>query len=312
VAEYASIWRATLVDKAASTLARNDTALRCHILPAWGDHRLDEVTSLQVQLWLAKLVTTPLSRSGAPMAPAGATRTLRIFSGMLQAAAQTDDTWLKANPARGVRAPKETTPERPFFTPDGLQRVADEIDPRYRALVLFAGYSGLRFAELTALQVRDINPLRGWVQIQRSLTEVAGRLVPGDTKSAAGRRRVGLPALIIEAIQPNLEGKSPTDLVFTAPHGGPLRRTLFASRFWRPALEKAGMPPAGLHSLRHTAATTALAAGASLRECADRLGHANPALTIRLYSHVAPETYEATTRRLDDVARRAAELRASS
>ncbi len=165
VAEYASIWRATLVDKAASTLARHDTALRCHILPAWGDHRLDEVTSLQVQLWLAKLVTTPLSRSGAPMAPAGATRTLRIFSGMLQAAAQTDDTWLKANPARGVRAPKEKTPERPFFTPEGLQRVADAIDPCYRALVLFAGYSGLRFAELTALQVRDINPLRGWVQI---------------------------------------------------------------------------------------------------------------------------------------------------
>lgn len=157
------------------------------------------------------------------------------------------------------------------------------------------------------MQVRDVNPLRGWVQVERTLTEVAGRLVPGDTKSASGRRRVGLPAVIIEAVRPNLEGKSPTDLVFTGPRGGPLRRTLFASRFWRPALEKAGLPPAGLHALRHTAATTALAAGASMRETADRLGHANPSLTLRLYSHVAPETYDGTTLRLDELARRAAE-----
>ena len=44
-----------------------------------------------------------------------------------------------------------------------------------------------------------------------------------------------------------------------------------------------------LHSTRHTWATFALQAGKSIRWVADQLGHADPALTLRVYAHILPQ-----------------------
>jgi len=295
VAEFVPIWRATLIDKSPATSARTDSALRAHIVPEWGERRLDQITTLQVKQWVARLVTDD------GLAATSATRMLRILSAMLQVAAE-DHGYLAANPARGVRPPRARTPERRFLTVAELHRVADSIDPRYRSLVLFAGYSGLRFAELTGLRVRDVNPQQGWVRVEHTLTEVAGRLHEGGPKSAAGRRSVSLPPTIMAAIASDLAGKGPDDLVFRSPEGGPLRRTLFAARYWRPALQRAGLPPAGLHTLRHTAVSIWLEAGASLREAQARAGHSSGALTLSIYGHVTPDAYAATTARLEQLA----------
>lgn len=40
-----------------------------------------------------------------------------------------------------------------------------------------------------------------------------------------------------------------------------------------------------LHQVRHYAAAELLAAGVDVRTIADRLGHSDPALTLRVYSH---------------------------
>ncbi len=47
--------------------------------------------------------------------------------------------------------------------------------------------------------------------------------------------------------------------------------------------------PLKLHCTRHTWATMALAAGKSVRWVADQLGHADPALTLRVYAHAMPQ-----------------------
>jgi len=60
------------------------------------------------------------------------------------------------------------------------------------------------------------------------------------------------------------------------------------SRVWerlRRRAQKEGVRPFKLHSTRHTWATFALAAGKSVRWVADQLGHADPALTLRVYAH---------------------------
>jgi integrase len=43
------------------------------------------------------------------------------------------------------------------------------------------------------------------------------------------------------------------------------------------------------HDLRHFAATQAIAAGIDVRTVAGRLGHADPSITLRVYSHVLAE-----------------------
>jgi integrase len=60
------------------------------------------------------------------------------------------------------------------------------------------------------------------------------------------------------------------------------------SRVWerlRRRAQKEGVRPFKRHSTRHTWATFALAAGKSVRWVADQLGHADAALTLRVYAH---------------------------
>ena len=51
----------------------------------------------------------------------------------------------------------------------------------------------------------------------------------------------------------------------------------------------AGVPVAHLHDLRHLHATTLLLAGVPVHVVAARLGHADPAITLRVYAHVIRE-----------------------
>jgi integrase len=49
------------------------------------------------------------------------------------------------------------------------------------------------------------------------------------------------------------------------------------------------LPPARLHDLRHVHATTLLLAGVPVHVVANRLGHADPSTTLRVYAHVLRE-----------------------
>jgi integrase len=51
----------------------------------------------------------------------------------------------------------------------------------------------------------------------------------------------------------------------------------------------APLPPARLHDLRHVHATTLLLAGVPVHVVANRLGHADPSTTLKVYAHVLRE-----------------------
>jgi integrase len=53
--------------------------------------------------------------------------------------------------------------------------------------------------------------------------------------------------------------------------------------------ESTPLPRARLHDLRHLHATTLLLAGVPVHVVAARLGHADPAVTLRVYAHVLRE-----------------------
>ena len=64
------------------------------------------------------------------------------------------------------------------------------------------------------------------------------------------------------------------------------------NRLWdrlRRRARREGIRPLKLHATRHTWATLALRAGKSVRWVADQLGHADPALTLRVYAHALRE-----------------------
>jgi integrase len=76
---------------------------------------------------------------------------------------------------------------------------------------------------------------------------------------------------------------------------------------FRTLRNRLGMPELDFHHLRHFAATTLAGAGVDVRTIAGRLGHANPAITLRTYAHFL----EAADRQAADVMGRV-QLRPSS
>jgi hypothetical protein len=97
----------------------------------------------------------------------------------------------------------------------------------------------------------------------------------------------------------NFVGPEPDALVFTAPRGGPLARSLFSRRIWRPAVNRAGIPSITFHGLRHSFVAILVAAGCNVREVSERAGHNSVAFTLTRYGGLFEDGTEAAVDRLD-------------
>lgn len=214
---------------------------------------------------------------------------------------------LSRSPCRGVKLPPTDQRNPRFLSPEDLAILAEAHPKRYRALILFAGYSGLRFGEVVGLRLERVDFLRSRVTVTDTIVEVAGHLHRGPTKTGRGRL-VTLPRFVTEQIAAHLSlyPSSPEELVFKAPEGGPIRRSAFRFRVFLPAIERAGLETLRIHDLRHTAAALAIRAGAHPKAIQERLGHASVATTLNVYGHLFPALDEELAARLDDVARTAA------
>ncbi|MFE2094903.1 tyrosine-type recombinase/integrase [Streptomyces sp. NPDC059460] len=79
-----------------------------------------------------------------------------------------------------------------------------------------------------------------------------------------------------------------TGRVFTRENGELLHPANITRRFIE-LCEEMGLPPIRLHDLRHGAATLAHAAGASLKDIQEMLGHSSITITSDTYTSLLPE-----------------------
>jgi integrase len=247
---------------------------------------------LAVRTWLAKLEADGVGQATRAKA-------YRLLARILGSAVEAR--FLAVNPCGIRRAASDGAPEMRIATVDQVAAVAQRVPARYRALVLVAAFGGLRWGELAGLRRKRVDPERGTVTVAEQLLEVNGAFSVGPPKSAAGRRAVSLPAVVVEALGEHLRSytaKSPEAFVFLSSQGTHLRRSNFNRRVWQPATRAAGVEGLRVHDLRHTAGTLATAAGGSLREVMDRLGHSTTVAAVR-YRHVMADRDAAIARELN-------------
>jgi integrase len=171
-----------------------------------------------------------------------AAKAYRLLKAVLNTAL--NDGVIRRNPCRIKGAGHEKSPERPTLTIPQIYALAEAIDQRYRALVLLAMFSSLRWGELGALQRCDIDLAACTVRVTRQLAEVrGGGFAFGPPKSEAGMRVVPIPEVIVPVIRWHLScfaQQGDEGLVFTSPEGKPLHHTNFRRRVWLKALGAAG------------------------------------------------------------------------
>src|SRR4051794_25716996 len=264
-----------------------------------------ESVELGLRAWLSNLTARRTPR-GKPLAAGSVAHAYRTLNRILVAAVENE--LLGRNRLRAVPPPQVDTEPMRFLTHDDVATLAEEVDPRYPALVLLAAYGGLRAGELIALRRRHVDLLHRTVTVVEQVQHPGGGPQLSAPKSAAGRRSVAIPRIVAEALERHLDryaSAGADGLLFPAPEGGYLRLENFRRRVWSPAVTRAGLAPLRLHDLRHTCASLAIAAGADVKVLQRMLGHASAALTLDRYGHLLPGQAQSVADRLDEMARRA-------
>lgn len=264
------------------------------IRPGLGRSQLRAIRPEHVRAWHGEVT----GRAGADQA-AKAYRLLRAVMTTAEA-----DELIRLSPCRIRGGGQEHSAERPMVPTALVLELADAIDERYRALVLLAGFGGLRTGESLGLRRVDVDLLHREVHVVGQAQEIAGQgRVLREPKSDAGRRVVALPTMVASSIEEHLAAFTENDRevpVFTGPEGGPLRRATLSSA-WRAAVKVTGAP-AGLrlHDLRHHAATlTARMPGVTTKELMARIGHSSPRAAL-IYQHATQERDRAIASYLDE------------
>ena len=274
-----------------STRERYAGLLRSLVLPRWGRVPLNEITHADVQSWTSNLAT---ERS-----PSTAVKAHRVLALVLALAVR--DGRIARNPATGISLPREPERDRHYLTHAQVHELAGAAAEN-ATVILFLAYTGLRFGEMAALRVRRLDLLRRRIEVAESVTAVNGELVWGTPKGHA-RRWVGVPQFVVDLLALQVAGKPPDDLVFTAPGRGPPRASNFRRDVFTPAAGDAGISGVTPHSLRHTAASLAIASGANVKVVQQMLGHKSATMTLDLYGHLFDSQLDDIADRLDAAAR---------
>ena len=284
VADYGATWIEERPGLRPKTVMIYTGLLRRHIAPHFECVTIAEVTLARVRRWRKKLLDSGVSEVTA----AKAYRLLRaIFNTAL------DDGLIKRNPCRIKGAGNEHSPERPVLTVTQVYALADAVGLRYRALILLAAFTSLRWAELAALRPADIDLDAHTVKVTRQLHYHGAGHSFGPPKSRAGVRDVDFPELIAPDLREHLAWlPSSAALVFATSTGTPLAHSNFRRRVWLPALAAAGLEGIHFHDLRHTGNQLTANAGANPKELMVRMGHDSERAAM-IYLHSSRERQRA-------------------
>jgi integrase len=171
--------------------------------------------------------------------------------------------------------------------------------PRYAPLFELLVHTGRRRGEALALRWADVDLDQGMLRVRGTLARIEGALVVTEPKTSKSNRFVPISAPAEHLLQDVQRAQAAERLhagsawretghVFTTQTGEPCdpRNAL---RAFKVAAARAGLPDAGLHTLRHPAASVMLTHGVPLKVVSDILGHSSIAITGDVYGHVSPD-----------------------
>jgi integrase len=271
------------------TAERYSQLLKLHIRPALGAKSMQAIRAQDLNALYASLRDK--------LAPRTVGHVHRLLHLVFGHATKWGD--VKRNVVELVDAPRVEATEAPVLQLDEIPKMFDAVRGRslYPIAVVALG-TGMRRGELCALRWQDVNLDAATLRVERSLEQTRkDGLRFKSPKSARGRRAISLsPVVVVElrkhwAAQQEQRlslglGKSPADaLVFGDWDGSPMAPDRLSDNF-ADTMEARGLPHVTLHTLRHTHASMLIKSGVDILTVSRRIGHANAAITLKVYGHI--------------------------
>lgn len=265
VTEWLAHVETTKIDIAESTRTTRSILIRTHIEPTLGPWPIGRLTPEMIQRW----VTDMAGRRSA----ATVRKTHAILSEALALAAARGR--IIRNPNVAITLPRLERPDHRYLTEPEVWNLAAAIGDRLAPFVLIGAYAGTRPGETIAVRWRDVD-------LSDRTMHIAG------TKTAASRRTVRIPPVLVEALGDHRDRWPSIGTVVARADGRPVDLRNLRKREWQRAVAASVGDPMRPHDLRHTHVALLIAAGAHAKAIADRLGHTSIRTTMDTYGHMLP------------------------
>lgn len=296
--------RATIADLGPSWLAAKQASLkpssyqpvevawRLRVKPRWGRVPLTDIAHSDVKTWIAQL--------NRELGASVVIRTYGVLASILDDAVH--DRRIALNPARGGKMglPKKIASRHIYLS----HRQVDDLavaSGTNATLIRTLAYTGMRWAEISALRVNSIDFTRSRIWVVQNAVEVGSQIFEGTPKSHK-IRAVPMPMFLRDELAARVAGFGPEDLVFPSKAGTFMRRvrTSKESKSWfKTATESIGVRNITIHDLRHTAASLAVQSGANVKAIQRMLGHASAAMTLDVYADLFDDDLDMVSVALD-------------
>jgi len=252
--------------------------LDLHLIPAFGNRQLRELTREELQGFLSRKLKGGLSWE-----------TVHHFKCGLSKILGAAEEWgcINENLAQKTKLPRrQHGAERVVLTPIQVRNLAAVLDEPVRSIMLLLVLTGLRIGELLALRWGSID-LNALV-LRVCETVYDGHFDQPKTKRSARTIPIGAEtAEILAAIRP--AAVDARTLVFATRKGLPLGRWNLLRKHLKPAAKKLGLLAVTWHLLRHSHATMLDSVGTPIGTMQSLLGHSTPEITREIYLHAIPE-----------------------
>jgi integrase len=244
-----------------------------HIVPVFGSIALDAISPSDLKAWLSRLQESGLSGKRI--------HNIRmVFQGILRDAVS--DGLIPKNPFSGIKgfSRKALHDIHPFTLPE-IQHILKNAEGKLKAFLTVAFFTGMRTGELIALKWSDVNLVSMRITVRHSIR----KNLETDTKTGVVRTIDMLPP-VAEALkeQFKLTGLA-GGYVFLNRYGKHYAgSTTLANEHWAPLLKRLMLDHRTLYQTRHSFATMMISKGEDVIWVSRMMGHANPSITLSIYS----------------------------
>jgi integrase len=286
-------WLASRPDLSAKVRRGYEDNWRLRIEPQFGSWPIGKIDHQSIQQWV-----NAMSASG--LGPRTVRWTHSVLKMTLDRAIE-EGQLLGKNAAARTNFPPMRHAAHIYLTAAEVAALA-QVCGAQGDVVLILAYTGLRFGELTGLNVEDVDIGARRIRVRRPMTQVGGKLVEGNPKSDAGRRSVPIPEGLMPALKAPLDARPAGAPAIASPRGSRLSLENWKRAVnGRKSVTESGRAALRVHDLRHTYASLSRRAGAHLRLLQKAMGHASITVTAHTYADLIDDELHHIATALDSL-----------
>ena len=208
-----------------------------------------------------------------------------------------------SNPVSDTDPPSVNYREMFIWSFDEIKRFLKACRGEHHYLTfLLAIYTGMRRGEVLGLKWSDIDFVNKRIHVNRSLAHIPKNGYTLTTlKTKSSKRQIPIPEFVLNELRKHKDTQGEwkelvgdlyqnQDLVICT-NTGTVQDPRNVIRVMKRIIKKAKVTPIRFHDMRHTHASILISEGVDVVKISDRLGHANPKITLEFYAHLLPNSH---------------------